>query len=401
MRGSVYGRMVMRYQDQVAEARKLLSYLDARTTAMTEGVYRNPVTDYTCPQQAALERAAFFRYGPINIGLGCLLPNPGDYMTHDYTGVPILLVRRPDGSLGACLNVCRHRGARVAEGYGAGATSFCCPYHGWSYGLDGSLVARPDERSFTELDRASCSLRALQAVERYGMVWVCPTPQVTFEMDELLADLPPDLAACGFDAYHHYETRVLQRRINWKLAVDTFLESYHIGVLHRETISPLFYANRSTFDAFGRNLRWVLPRRTIGELRATPEDQWDLIAHTAIVYLLFPNTVLVMAQDHLESWHMFPAGNGVDETLMYISFYTPEPALSDSARRHWNNNFDLIMATVEKQDFPISEGIQRGFYSGAQDEIVFGRNEPALQHCHRAIKAALSLLDKAAPIPAG
>ena len=48
------------------------------------------------------------------------------------------------------------------------------------------------------------------------MVWVCPTPQVTFEMDELLADLPPDLAACGFDAYHHYETRVLQRRINWK-----------------------------------------------------------------------------------------------------------------------------------------------------------------------------------------
>ena len=117
----------MRHRDQVAEARKLLSYLDARTTAMTEGVYRNPVTDYTCPQQAALERAAFFRYGPINIGLGCLLPNPGDYMTHDYTGVPILLVRRPDGSLGACLNVCRHRGARVAEGYGAGATSFCCP----------------------------------------------------------------------------------------------------------------------------------------------------------------------------------------------------------------------------------------------------------------------------------
>jgi Ring hydroxylating alpha subunit (catalytic domain) len=80
-----------------------------------------------------------------------------------------------------------------------------------------------------------------------------------------------------------------------------------------------FYANRSTFNGLGGNLRWTLPRRTTGELRALPEQQWDLIAHTAIVYLLFPNTILVMAQDHLEPWHMFPAGNGIDETRMYVS----------------------------------------------------------------------------------
>jgi phenylpropionate dioxygenase-like ring-hydroxylating dioxygenase large terminal subunit len=380
----------MRHQDQVAEAHKLLSHLETRTTAMADGVYRNPVADYTCPRQGALEREAFFRHGPINIGLGCLLPQPGDYMTHDCTGVPILLVRRADGSLGACLNVCRHRGARVAEGCGTGATSFSCPYHGWTYGLDGALVARPDERSFAALDRATRGLRALPVVEKHGMVWVCPTPETTFDADDLLHGLADDFAGYGFDSYHHYQTRVLQRRINWKLAVDTFLESYHIGVLHQETISPLFHANRSTFDGFGRNLRWVLPRWTIGELRALPEDQWELIPYSAIVYLLFPNTVLVMAQDHLETWHMFPAGNGVDETLMYVSLYTPEPALTDSARRHWNNNFDLLMATVESQDFPVSEGIQRGFYSGAQDEIVFGRNEPALQHYHRAITAALT-----------
>ena len=97
----------MRHQDQVDEARKLLSYLDTRTTATAESVYRNPVSDCTCPQQAALEREVFFRRGAVNIGLGCLLPNPGDWMTHEYTGVPILLVRQADGSLGAFLNVCR------------------------------------------------------------------------------------------------------------------------------------------------------------------------------------------------------------------------------------------------------------------------------------------------------
>ena len=87
----------MRQQDQIAEARKLLSYRDTRTTAMADSVYRNPVSDYTCPRQAVLEREVLFRRGPINIGLGWLLPNPGDSMTHDYTGVPILLTRQPDG----------------------------------------------------------------------------------------------------------------------------------------------------------------------------------------------------------------------------------------------------------------------------------------------------------------
>jgi phenylpropionate dioxygenase-like ring-hydroxylating dioxygenase large terminal subunit len=342
---------------------------------MAESVYRNPVSNYTCPQQAALEREMLFRRGPINIGLGCLLPNPGDWMIHDYTGEPILLVRQADGSLGAFLNVCRHRGARVAEGCGSDAGSFSCPYHGWTYGLDGMLVARPDERSFATLDRSTCGLRTLPVVEKYGMVWVGPTPGTLPDIDGLLHGLASDFAARGFDTFHHYGTRVLQRRINWKLAVDTFLESYHIDVLHHDTIGPLYYGNRSTFGGFGRNLRWILPRRTIGELYTVPESQWDLISQTTIVYLLFPNTVLVMVQDHLEAWHMFPVGNAVDETRMYVSLYTPEPALTDSARRHWNNNFDLLMATVENQDFPVSEGIQRGFYSSAQDDIIFGRNE--------------------------
>jgi phenylpropionate dioxygenase-like ring-hydroxylating dioxygenase large terminal subunit len=173
----------MRHQDQVSTAHKLLWYLDTRTTAMADSVYRNPVSDYICPQQAALEREVFFRRGAINIGLGCRLPNPGDYMTDDYTGVPILLVRRPDGSLGACLNVCRHRGARVAEGCASGARSFSCPYHGWTYGLDGALIARPDERSFSAVDKATLGLRGVPVVEKYGMVWVCPTPQTTIDVD--------------------------------------------------------------------------------------------------------------------------------------------------------------------------------------------------------------------------
>jgi phenylpropionate dioxygenase-like ring-hydroxylating dioxygenase large terminal subunit len=291
------------------------------------------------------------------------------------------LIRQPNGSLTASLNVCRHRGARVAEGCGSGAGSFSCPYHGWTYGLGGTLVARPDERSFTGFDRATAGLRTLPVVEKYGMVWICPTQGAIFEVEGLLGGLATDFAAYGFDAFHHYETRVLQRRINWKLAVDTFLESYHIGVLHHDTIGPLYYSNRSTFDGFGRNLRWVLPRRTIGELRNWPEDQWDLIGQTIIVYLLFPN-ILVMVQDHLQTWHIFPAGNGIDEARMYVSLYTPEPALTDSARRHWNNNFDLLMGDGRKSGL--------SSFRGYSTRILFRRPGRHYFRTQRACTAALS-----------
>ncbi len=383
----------MERPDQIAEGRQLLAHIAQRTTSLAADVYRHNVSDYTSPEQAALERERFFRQGPINVGLSGLLPHPGDSLTHDWTGVPILLVRQADGSLRAFLNVCRHRGARIAEGSGTRATSFSCPYHGWTYGLDGTLVSRPSERAFGANGADDCALRALPVVERHGMIWVAPTPEARFDVDALLGDLATDLASYRLTGYHHYETRTLRKPINWKVAVDTFLEAYHIGVLHQQTLGSILIPNIFSFRPFGRNLRLIGPRRSIDAMREQPEDEWDLITHSVIINILFPNTVFVMQGDHVETWHMFPSGNGVDESAMYISLYTPEPALTDSARRHWDRNLDLAIAVVEKEDFVVGAGIQRGFYSGAQDHIVFGRNEPALQHFHKSIKAALGLND--------
>lgn len=379
----------MRRHDQIAEAKKLLAHLAHRTTALAEGIYRNPVGDYTDPVQAARERELFFRNGPINIGLSGLLPRPGDWMSHDHSGTPILLVRREDGSLGAFLNVCRHRGARLADGTGCGAKSFSCPYHGWTYGQDGSLIARPEESAFAAAERATHGLAALPVVEKYGMIWVAPRPGLSLDIDRLLDGAVDDLAAYRLGAYHHYETRTLKREMNWKLAIDTFGETYHLMHLHPDTVSPLFHTNRATFTPFGRNHRLIAARRTLDELRDRPEEEWDVLDHTAMIYVLFPNTVFLYQRDHVETWHIFP-GERVDRCAMYVSLYIPEPAASDSARRHWDNNFNLLMATVEMQDFPTCEGMQNGFLSGAQDAITFGRNEPALQHYHRGIAAALA-----------
>jgi phenylpropionate dioxygenase-like ring-hydroxylating dioxygenase large terminal subunit len=380
----------MQHLAQVELGRRFFAQLDERSTALAPGLYRNPVSDYTCEKQAALEAQVFFRDYPLVMGLSGDLPKPGDYLTSDLTGRPILLVRGDDGRVNAFLNVCRHRGAKVAQGCGQGKKVFTCPYHGWSFNRQGALVGLPEEKLFGEVDRSEHGLRRLPAAERHGLIWVRPTPGEAFEPDELLGDLGPELAAYGFERYVHWETRTLRHRLNWKLVVDTFLEGYHIAVLHKATIADIF-TKTTTFDAYGRNLRMGIARRAIEGLRQRPETDWDVLEQSALVYILYPNTVFIWQLDHVETFRVYPAGNGTDEAAMDVSLYIPEPAESEKAKTHWRKNMDLLIRTVQGEDFPIGEGMQRGFRSGAQEAILFGRNEPALQHYHRQIRAGLGL----------
>ena len=131
----------MQRAEQIAIGHQLFDYIDNRTTAMADEVYRQPVREYTCPDIAAEEERVFFRQRPLCVGMSGLLPEPGSYFTHDLGGLPIVLTRADDGEVRALLNVCRHRGSRVAEACGK-SRSFVCPYHAWTYGLDGKLLAR-------------------------------------------------------------------------------------------------------------------------------------------------------------------------------------------------------------------------------------------------------------------
>lgn len=379
----------MDHETQIGQTRRIFHYLDTGTTSMTDEIYRNPVSDYTCPRQAARERDTLFRRYPLLLGLSCELPAAGDYVTDDFSGVPILAVRDDDGHVSAFVNVCRHRGARVAAGCGTGKAAFSCPYHGWTYDRGGRLRSIPCESGFAGIDAPSYGLRPLPVAEKYGMVWALPAAGGELDIDSHLDTMAKDLAAFGLETFSHYETRVLRPRLNWKLVVDTFLETYHINVLHKHTIAPILYGNLGAFDHMGRNLRLIGVRRTVDTLKTKPEREWDLIRHSAIVYVMFPNTVFIMQGDHLETWRIYP-GDGADDSKMHVSLYTPEPPVTEKAKKYWDRNMDLLMATVLKEDFPLAENAQRDFHSGAQEHLTFGRNEPALAHFHREIRAALA-----------
>ena len=375
--------------EQVSVARQLLDYIDTKTTALSEGVYEQPIEEYLSPVQAKLEKERLFLDGPQCVGLSGNLPGPGSYFTHDVCGIPLLLTRDTQNTVHAFLNVCRHRGAKVADGC-SNARSFACPYHAWVYGLDGKLIGRPAEESFQGVEKESHGLVAVPVAEKDGFLWVNPNPQGSLDVVQALRSMDSDLAAYNLGNYHLYKSTELHHRMNWKLIVDTFLESYHFCVLHKNTICSIFHENLQTFHSFGPNFRLVSPRRTIEELRQQDHKEWNLFPHMVGVYILFPNTVYVWQLDHVELWHIYPDPDNPNFGSLKLSLYTPDEAVSDSAKAYWDKNLDLVVKVVEEEDFPVGENIQRGFLSGAQDHITFGVNEPGLTHFHQGVTAAIS-----------
>ena len=210
--------------------------IENKETAMAADVYRNPVSDYTDRTQFDAEKALLFRNTPLVVGLSCELTDPGAYLTEDRAGVPILVVRGDDNKLRAFANVCRHRGTKLLRNCGFAKKLISCPYHAWAYSRQGTLEHVPFEQGFERIDRATHGLTELSLEERHGLIWVTPTAGTSVNFDQFLAGLDEDLSSFNLQNYHHYETRTLSQRMNWKLVVDTFLETYHLGALHLSLI---------------------------------------------------------------------------------------------------------------------------------------------------------------------
>jgi phenylpropionate dioxygenase-like ring-hydroxylating dioxygenase large terminal subunit len=382
-------------ETQVELARRVLGYIDNRTTQMNERVYLNDVSTYTSLEQASLERQKFFREMPQFFTMSCQLPNPGDYFSDDLGGVPILAVRGKDGVARAFLNVCRHRGAKVASGTGKGQRAFVCPYHGWTYNTEGGLVALTPPGGFDGLTCAERSLTPLPLAEAHGMIWVRPSPGADFDMDEMLGGLAPELANYDMGSFVPYKSGIISKPMNWKLVIDTFLETWHVATLHKATVAPIFQPNVNAYDAFGRNGRLIIPRRSFKDMKGMSDEEFDVPRHSAIVYTLFPNTLMVWQGKHLETWRSFPAGDGANQCVTEATLYLPKQPETEKEIAYGERNMKLLLDTVEQEDFPVATDIHMGAHTPAQAYTTFGRNEPGLQHYHRSVREALGLPDPA------
>lgn len=374
---------------------KLLDHLARREPLRAETCASVPAGHYTSRKHLQVELDTVLRRWPQLVGLSCELPEPGSRIVRDDMRVPVVVTRDALGAVHALVNVCRHRGARVAEADGT-SRRLTCPYHAWSYDLDGALAAVPDAPSFPGVAPGACRLPTLPVIEWGGTVWVVPEPDGPAPATmppEALGPMSDDLLAYGLDEFQHWRRHRFDLQLNWKLVVDTFLEPYHFASLHGRSVGPIFVSNLCAADRFGSHIREVLPRRSIADLAGLPEADWEVVSHSAIVNVLFPNVVAVMQVDHLETWRVYPQGNEPGRSICELDFYIPGGRVTESAQRHWESNWELTIRTVLQEDFAMMAGVQRNLECGQLDHLTFGRNEPALAMYHQALAENCNMPD--------
>ncbi|MGA1074450.1 MAG: aromatic ring-hydroxylating oxygenase subunit alpha [Ilumatobacteraceae bacterium] len=367
----------------ITAQRALIERIDAhraagRGTDVAEAVMEVSVTAYTDPTRLDAERC-LIADAPAIAGLSGRAPGPRSCATADIGDHSVIVTRDDDGAVHAMLNVCRHRGAEVVSGCGSSAR-LACPYHGWVYGLDGTGVSRRRNEHF---DGGPEPLTRLPVAELDGIIWVSADPDGSIP-DRPLHGAEAELAPLGLGDLRLFGTRSFTRRLNWKLAIDTFCEAYHLSTLHRTTLAPLIHDDFAVFDPFGPHGRMVAIRKSFDTIERG--DDRLLLPHATILWFLVPNTVLLHQQDHVQIYQSRP-GRTPDEAHLSVSLYVPPG--SNRPDSYWQKNFDLLVDVTDSEDFATAAGIQRGFRTRAQDRVVFGRNEPALQHFHRSLDSVL------------
>lgn len=375
---------------------ELLALKAAATRFLDPAVAHNPVDRYLDETHFARERKAVMRRLPHAAAHVSELPAAGTFLRCEVHGLPLLLTRDGDGTPHAFLNVCRHRGARLVEAAAGCAQRFTCPYHGWTYGNTGRLVAAPHfESGFGGIDKTKLGLRALPVHEAFGFVWIVADPGCTFDFKSFFVPLADELDALGMAAMIIMAEDSIECRANWKLLVEGGIEAYHFRVAHRDTIGPRFEDNLSTYRAFGPHMRSILPRTSMATLTQTARESWRMRDHANLLYTLFPATQLLVQRDHVVWVRQEPLTPGIT-ALRVATLAAPDslPA-SGPAADHWRRNHAITMATLD-EDFGLGEGIQAGLASGANDHLLFGRFEGALDRFNRTVAAYLNAASPAA-----
>ena len=388
----------MQHAEQVRLIEALMARLDAGTNVDAGCQVRNPVSSYTCPDLAGREWQAFFNEHPQVVGLAADLPKPGSFFTCDDFGKPVLCTRDGDGVFRAFLNVCRHRGSIVETEARGRKNLFSCPFHAWGYNLGGELVAVPKESHFGPVDRSCHGLRPLPAEERFGLLWVHPQPDGVMNLDQHLGALGPELEDWHLERFMHHGQTTYRHAMNWKLAIDTFGETYHFNTLHRNSLAQDFHGNVQLYDTYERNHRMMLCLKNIETLRDQDPADWHVLSASLPVYYIFPNTQLIIGFAGPTLVRIYPAASDPHNSHSQISFYI-NPSLDPTklTGRNADRVADIVSRmegfadVIRDEDYVAAASAHVGARAGAQEYVTFGRNEPALHHYHNTYRAALDM----------
>ncbi|WP_100261298.1 aromatic ring-hydroxylating oxygenase subunit alpha [Qipengyuania seohaensis] len=345
-----------------------------------------PASVYTDPDHWQREKTAIFDRLPQILCPSAVLPDPGMALPHEATGRPLLVTRDADGKAHVFLNVCRHRGTRLVEGNDVARTKkLVCPYHAWTYSVDGRLLALPRPDTFPELDKGGMGLVELPSKETGGLIWFCPQESTA---DFGHADkIGEDFDALGMGEHVLFRRKTHEVAGNWKLIMDAFLESYHVTRLHAQTIRPFFKDGVTSGDMIGPFARSAVGR--LEEMEGVDLEDMDQMRRVVtFAYQLLPGALVIPSPDYINVMVMMPQAH--NRTLVEDFMLIPEHPSTDKARDHWERSWALLDGGVfASEDFRAAELGQQGLETGAVPELTLGTMEGGIRRYHETVEEAL------------
>ncbi|MEZ5232007.1 MAG: aromatic ring-hydroxylating dioxygenase subunit alpha [Acidimicrobiales bacterium] len=372
--------------------RRTVAHACAGTAPLADTVTTVPARHYVDPQRWELERERIFRRVPLVAAATAELPRPGDHRAVELAGVPVLVTRAEDGGIRALLNRCSHRGAPLTEPGCGHATRLTCPYHGWSYRNDGTLVSVRNGRDFGPVDTDQYGLVELPCAERAGLVFVGLDPSAPLRIDEFLCGYDAALSHLGL-ADHLLVGRQELAGPNWKVAYDGYLDFYHLPVLHKATFGDSL-CDRAVYDAWGPHQRVSAPDASMAKLAGVPEEQWRTSALTIGVWTVFPHVSIARfdAGGPLIMVSQLLPGPTVDRSTTVQLFLAPHPP-DEQAQQRIDEMITFLRRVVGDEDYAMGLAVQRGLVAGGRDHVLFGRNELGGQRFHRFVDELVAAPD--------
>src|ERR1700745_3085224 len=340
-----------------------------------------PAPWYVDPRIADLEAQTVFINTWQVVGRADQVERPGQFVTATIAGEPIVAVRGADGQLRAFYNVCRHHAAKVVTEPCGSARILHCPYHGWNYGLDGSLKGMPEFDGVKNFERQENGLVPVKAEIWEAFVFVTLDPKAQ-SLHDFLGGLVKRCAPLGLAKLQYFDTRVYEIACNWKGFVDNYLDGgYHVPHLHKGLNSVLDY-KQYTIENEDRYCLQSSPMVVSNEDAATGSTRKG---DRAWYFWQYPNFMINCYEGYMDTNLVVPVD--VDHCRVIFDFYFSD--VSESRRDH-NAQSVAVGDRVQSEDLGICEDVQRGLKSRAYGAGRLSVRREAGEHLfHRLLAADL------------
>ena len=368
-------RVTGRQRDELFERLKAILPDENRSAGIPPACYADETL-------LGLEREAVFRRAWVGLGRGDRWPNPGDYSAIDIAGIPVIVLRSRPGELRAFANSCRHRGSRILDGDG-NCNKIKCPFHWWTYDLDGRLRVYPRMENALDFDPAVNGLVEFALAERYGFAFVCfserPPP-----IDDWLRDFGDFHGPWDLASWRTTRVREFDVDCNWKNFIEVFNEFYHLPMVHPESIS-WNYPEPDTIDPprgdyatqFGVTEGAAALMRDTQQyaLPVAPGLRGRQSSGTRYTWI-FPNLTFALSQDSMWIYQACPLGMGRSRVVQTVCFPAGSLELDDFEERaaHYYARIDAAL----DEDLPFLRRQQRGLESPFALPGRIGALEPAV-----------------------